>query len=213
MSTPETQRADLNDIGKPDNRTGPSQGGMWDLPPPHAVSSMPQLPGSDGFHLDAAVDFLEHSKQQRSNPIHAPSGVNGLISLSRPEGEGAPIGLARKHGAPPAMLSRTGDESLMVDSLFAPAESARNDSNLLTGLQGLSINNEGLGGGLWGTSNVGNGDGGGLESLSLPVGREHGADRKDESRLFAAVQPTLATHEHHPSQSRFAWGAPRDGHG
>jgi hypothetical protein len=207
MPTPETQRSVLNDSGKPDNRAGPSQGGMWDLSAPHPVSSMPQLPGSEGFHLDAAVDFLHHSnnKQQRPNPTHVPPGVNGLIGLPRPAGETAPIG--RKHSAPPAMSLRTGDESLMVDSLFAPAESGRNDSNILTGLQGLSISNEGLGGGMWGTSNVGNGDGGGLESLSLPVGRDQGADRKDESGLFAAVQPTLATHEHHPSQSRFAWGA------
>jgi hypothetical protein len=172
---------------------------------------MPQLPGSEGFHLDAAVDFLHHSKQQRSNPTHVRPGVNGVIGLSRPAGESAPIGC--KNSAPPAMSLRTGDESLMVDSLFAPAEIGRNDSNILTGLQGLSISNEGLGGGLWGTSNVGNGGVGGLENLSLPVGRDHGADRKDESGLFAAVQHNLATHEHHPSQSRFAWGAPRDGHG
>jgi hypothetical protein len=210
MSTPESQRSVLNDIGKPDNRVGPSQGGMWDLSQPNPVSSMPRLPGSDGFHLDAAVDFLQHSsKQQRSNSTHAPSSVNGLIGLSSPVGESAPIGPSRKHSAPSGMLPRTGEESLMVDSLFASAESGRNDSSILMGLQGLSINNEGLGGGMWGSSNVGNGDVGGLESLSLPVGREHGADRKDESGLFAAVQPT-ATHEHHPSQSRFAWGAPRD---
>jgi hypothetical protein len=210
MSTPESQRSVLNDIGKPDNRAGPSPGGMWDLTQPHPVSSIPQLPGSEGFHLDAAVDFLEHSKQQKTNSMQAPSGVNGLIGLSSPVGQAAPIGRSRRHGAQSGMLPRTGEESLMVDSLFAPAERGRNDSNILTGLQGLSINNEGLGGGMWGSSNVGNGDGGGVDTLSLPVGREHGADPKDESGLFTAVQPTLATHENHPSRSRFAWGAPLD---
>jgi hypothetical protein len=209
MSTPESQRSVLNDIGEPGNRSGPSPGGMWDLPSPHhgAESSMPQLPGSQGFRLDAAVDFLEHSKQQRSNSIPLPTGVNGLLGISGHGVESAPIGLVRKHSSPPEMLHRTGDESLMVDSLFAPAETGRNDSNILTGLQGLSISDEDLGGGLWGSSNAGNGDGG-LEILSLPVG-EHGDDREDQSGLFA----DLATHEQHPPQSRFAWGAPREGFG
>jgi hypothetical protein len=44
--------------------------------------------------------------------------------------------------------------------------------------------------------------------LSLLVG-EHGDDREDQSGLFT----DLATHEQHPPQSRFAWGAPREGFG
>lgn len=191
---------------EPGNRGGPAPGDMWGLSQPR-VGPEPSMPPQrpDGFRLDAAVDFLQHSNhQQQANTMPLPT--DGLMGLSQPV-EPRPIGGNRQPD--PSMLPR-GDE-FMVDSLFGPAKSSRNDPSLVTGLQGLSIRNEqGLGGGLWGGSNSGSSSG--LQGLSLPPDGQ-GTKLKEPSTLFATAPPTtVAANEHHPSQSRFAWGGSPEGH-
>jgi hypothetical protein len=203
MSGPETQRSAMNNVVKTDNKGASGPGGMWGLPPSRAGP----LPGQEGFRLDAAVEFLQHSQQPRTNsmPLSA-DGNNGFMGMLRP-GENAPSGgMHREQSAP--VLSPGRDESLMVDSLFAPAKNVRHDANLLTGLQGLSIENEGLGGGFWGSSTAGSNSG--LEGAPpLPAVGGGGMQRstlKEPSTLFSTAKPTPAANDHHPSQSRFAWG-------
>lgn len=94
------------------------------------------------------------------------------------------------------------DDSLMVDSLFGPSDGTSEEKNLLTGFQGLSFGDDGLGSDMW--------------SKNLTQTWEGETKSKGSSALFAAIQPNLNSNEHdmqHPSKSRFIWGTAGESHG
>ena len=86
----------------------------------------------------------------------------------------------------------------MVDSLFGPSKAIGEEKSLLTGFQGLSFGDDGLGSDMW--------------SKNLPQTWE--GETKGSSALFAAIQPNLGSHDmQHPSKSRFIWGASSESQG
>jgi hypothetical protein len=76
----------------------------------------------------------------------------------------------------------------MVDSLFRPADNAAAGSSLLTGLQGLSINNKEMLTSLWGTSSKPTGGRGLNGFLLLGVGLA----LEQDNPLFSMVNSSLA---------------------
>lgn len=161
----------------------------------NATSSGIRTPsGPDSFRLDAAVDFLEHSK------LHS-TMVVGTLSADVNEGL---IGLSHTPDIPQQSIAKQdqslsvqtgGDDAQMIDSLFGPALTV-NDPQLLTGLQGISLHDESTSIGLWGSSHNANDTG--LKSLLE-------APERDEPLVLAGMQQTLLAAER-KSQSRFAWG-------
>jgi len=165
--------------------------------------------GSDGFRLDAAVDFLEHSNHRPTAMPPTPasgSGMNDVIGLGG--SQNPPIGLPpRSAGASGPLISAQGrDDSQIVDSLFGPPQgTAGNESSLLAGLQGLSLGSEGMNStGLWGSSSTSNH--GSLKGLP-PIGGLAAPVAQENSSLF--TNTGLATDP--KSQSQFAWGESGNG--
>ena len=102
--------------------------------------------------------------------------------------------------APTSVLNSVRDDSLIVDSLFGPVGKSTATSDpqtILPGLQGLSINSDGLGGGMWGSS--------------LPGWNEPEAAKKSEpgqDALYGGTNQLHSTEDQlHPAQSRFNWGS------
>jgi len=192
------------------NGTGvhPSHPGQGQSGPQHSA---------DGFRLDAAVEFLQHSHPKPHRAASMPGGVNDVIGLpTSPPAVAAAvnnkpaIGIHRATSVPVSNLG--GDDSRMIDSLFGPPSNATpNDSSLLTGLQGLSIGKQDLsaGSGLWGSAAVGGDE---LKGLHLggvgdpaPTANAPGAS----SHLFQSAGSAAAPVNHHQqnqNQSRFGWG-------
>lgn len=151
------------------------------------------LHGSDSFHLDAAVEFLEHSTQHSTTISGVVRRKNEIVGFANPVGVEQSL-----CGQDPLIgFQKVRDDAQMVDSLFGPAGNVDNESSLLTGLQGLSLNVDGVSTGMWGSSNAT--EGGVLKGLATV-----GAPAND-AMLFARIQPTLSVTER-KSQSRFAWG-------
>lgn len=175
----------LNSFG---NATGGAPA-LWDGPrgPPSG-----QTHGPDGFRLDAAVDFLEHSKRPAPS-LPAGGSVNEAIGLVSPASTPR-NSIVNPQGnltvQAPLMNNPVRDDAQMVDSLFGPANSATAGSSLLTGLQGLSIHSKEASTGLWGTSNEPSDAG--LKGLPSLGG-------------LGPANPSLAATEQ-KTQSRFAWG-------
>lgn len=178
-----------------------------------------QQRGTDGFHLNAAVDFLQHS-QHRSTSIPptntAPgAGLNDVIGGLGSSGQKPPVGLppARGVSAPEPLISAQGrDDAQIIDSLFGPTQghAGNNGSSLLSGLQELSLGGEGANStGLWGATNTPN-DGGGLKGLPPIGGPAAGSATQPmgNSLLFANNGPAL---DPKTPQSRFAWGESSNG--
>merc|ERR1712216_627108 len=120
------------------------------------------------------------------------------------------VGIEGQVKGPGSLTIPVKNESLMVDSMFGPADNAvGNGNNLVTGFQGLDIGSETLreGGGLWGQSKVGDRSDG-IVSLRQ---NEDAVHQKETSPFFSAIQPTLEANEQHPPKSRFFWGASSDG--
>jgi hypothetical protein len=193
----DSQSAMLNNFGKPGKGSIPA---LWNGSGVHqgpVEGSRAQVShGSDGFRLDAAVEFLEHSKHHSTAVPGVVAGMNEIIGLPHP------VGVQRNVSArnPLIGFQKGRDDAQMVDSLFGPAGSAGNGASLLTGLEGLSINREGASTGLWGMSNAS--DGGSLKGLPSLGALAPGPD---DPLLFADSQPTMSATEW-KSQSRFAWG-------
>jgi len=114
---------------------------------------------SDGFRLDAAVDFLHHSSHSNSMPLAG--GVNETIGLPshpvQPQSDKPHGGaLERTLSAPNSMVTGLATDALMVDSLFGPSTSSTQESSLLSGLQGISLDkNTPESGGLWNSTPLG----------------------------------------------------------
>eukprot|EP00980_Cylindrotheca_fusiformis_P028954 scaffold22680_cov107-Cylindrotheca_fusiformis.AAC.23 len=122
--------------------------------------------------------------------------------------------LRNPKGTAAAPLGSGRDDSLMVDSLFAPIENAKSapeESNLLLGLNGLAIGNDAIGGGsksgggLWGPASLSPWE---TEKQSAETAASYDAV---ESTLLSGLEP-LHTQAHesthqHPAQSRFNWNA------
>jgi hypothetical protein len=197
-------------------------GGLWNpnsggpnyqntgVPP---ASRLPQ--GAEGHFMDA---------------LHrpAPSNSGGQRAGAMPLGfdMGLPVGgqtaqfAAHNRDPTPNVLESGRDDSRMIDSLFGPAGLAAGNTNsgnqqatsLLTGLNGLSLNGDGLGSGggsgLWGSS---------LSdwNSSKPEGAAvSDSSKKDpiQSSLLAGLQPLQSLppqdqQQHHPPQSRFNWSS------
>jgi hypothetical protein len=149
------------------------------------------------FRLDAAVEFLEHTKLADS--IGLPNGNVGItesLGVVSPS-HGRP--LHREMSAPDPLMSRLSrDDAQIVDILFGPPDTSVPGPSIVTGLQGLAINNERApASGLWEEHDLGSG----LKGLSSLGGL---GPESDSSLFYQGTQPSLTA----KSQSRFAWGEP-----
>ena len=174
---------------------------LWEKPigqTGFSASTVPNAgpPGSEGFHFDAAMEFLKHSKETLPSP--APGPVASLLrtqssplkSVGHPVSSPGPS--IRNHLSEPDAnnpLSSLGrDDSNMIDSLFGPTKVPGNESSLLAGLQGLSLESDK---GLW----------------SAP--RDQTASVLTETKpepLFPDAQAHHTAPDQRPLHSRFAWG-------
>jgi len=172
-------------------------------------------PSQSTLPFNAAVEFLEHSiqPQELAGPAHLNRHANEYLGLTNPmpaEQNAGAVGIEGQVKGPGSLTIPVKNESLMVDSMFGPADNAvGNGNNLVTGFQGLDIGSETLreGGGLWGQSKVGDRSDG-IVSLRQ---NEDAVHQKETSPFFSAIQPTLEANEQHPPKSRFFWGASSDG--
>ncbi|GKY91988.1 hypothetical protein MPSEU_000170400 [Mayamaea pseudoterrestris] len=167
----------------------PPPGESWSLN--HSAPRSPSHPltgrtSSDGFYLDAAVDFLQNSS---STNAHRDTTLPGIaLPPSR-------AGLHERTASAPTAYATTGgmaDESLIVDSLFGPLDNGGNGggSALLAGLQGLSLSKEPpADGGIWGSA-----------AVASHIG---GFETVEKGHVPAAE--LFDMHHQHPSQSRFGW--------
>lgn len=149
------------------------------------------------FRLDAAVEFLEHTKLADSIGLpNSNVGISGSLGVVSPL-HGRP--LHREMSAPDPLMSRpVRDDAQIVDILFGPSETGVTGPSIVTGLQGLDINNEQAPvSGLWEEHDLGSG----LKGLSSLGGL---GPESDNSLFFQGAQPSLTA----KSQSRFAWGDP-----
>jgi hypothetical protein len=151
--------------------------GLWNQPTRTQVTQE-----SDGFRLDAAVDFLQHSMETRVNSI--PEPVGSLLSTRSHTIGGGHVEV------PQSAPGR--DDSKMVDSFFGSV----NENLLLSNLQGLSLGGVESGKVLWGSTQGDN--------------RVRPAETaRAPSSLFDA-RPTYPPHDQHPTHSRFAWSESPD---
>jgi hypothetical protein len=146
-------------------------------------------------------------------PAHN-GGFGANINQNIPAASGLPLNLggnttvANSLTQPPNPVDAGGDADI-INSLFGPSGNSANassDQNLLSGFQGLGINNDELDGGLWGTSLPGLDRGSGLSNLG---GAKNG--NSGESSLLAGLhplgtQPDQQQQQQHASESRFHWG-------
>jgi hypothetical protein len=156
-----------------------------------------QLRRPDGIgHEQHGPDPRRETVDRRMNSGNVPLSLGlGLPAPGRSLGE-----MPEDVGGPVAPKAPGRDDSLMVDSLFGPSDGIIEEKNLLTGFQGLSFGDDGLGADMW--------------SNNLTNTWEGEKKSKGPSALFAAIQPNLDSNEHemqHPSKSRFIWGAAGDG--
>jgi hypothetical protein len=155
--------------------------GIWPVPSGPTVSQHYQSRGhtvSEGFHLDAAVEFLQHSTQPG---LSAPSAAPGGTTSS----SFANSGLS---GA---------DDSLIVDSLFGPSDNMSGASALLSGLQGLSIGKETHSNSdIWGSVPAPE-----QQYAAPPRGAWEG-----RTETAAPSPPLFEPSQPNASHSRFAWG-------
>ena len=102
----------------------------------------------------------------------------------------------------------------MIDDLFANLGNVGGangtDQNLLTGLNGLSINNDDLGassgGGLWGTSSLSDWNYGAANNGTTQSSKNNPID----GTLLSGLQsrnPVSQEASQHPTESRFAWNS------
>ena len=162
-------------------------GGLWEQQPsfPSAAPTTRQRRTArkdEGFRLDAAVDFLQHSREAQGTTTTTTSQMpESTISKILPAA-GVDSGIAGR------------DDSVMVDSLFGPTTkgSVVSGSPLLSGLRGLSLGSEKNP--LWGSS-------------AEATAGERFTEASPSSLFSEVVPPTssFATSEP-PSHSRFAWG-------
>jgi KH domain len=154
------------------------------------LNTMPQHLSTDGFHLDAAVDFLEHSKQLHTKPQSMVGDMNNIIGFSGPSAvHDQTIGSVHN---PILDYPKGRDDAQMVDSLFGPLTTPSSGDAILSGLQGLSLHRE-ESIGLWGSSDPLTNS----SSLQSP-----GSDRPLLFGERTATQPTAER----KSESRFVWG-------
>lgn len=181
--------------------------GLWNGITPQAAgvplpTLRPEGPGTvDSFRLDAAVDFLQSRSLGGIGPPSQPhqgigSDTIGLPNLSSDEKRR----LVQGPAVSTVLLQSTPDESQIVDSLFGPPSGCTTSEGglLMTGIQGLSLGKEPLGASLWEPDTLG---GDTLQGLS-----GFGSDERNHSQrshLFASHPMD----DHHPPQSRFAWGS------
>jgi KH domain len=189
------------------NLTGPLAGqtGHWNGA--GAQSSL-QLSSSsaavaDSFRFDAAVEFLQNTKSAPPSS-QLVGGHPRRISASLPQRDTALLGLpvGPKQVAPGYLSSSNPAhvDSQIVDSLFGPTPGPVSDeSMLLNGLQGLSLNKDYTQLGLWGepAQPV---DEKGLLGLGSYLTNDV---RGSPTDLNVGDAPGLNIH--HPPQSRFGW--------
>jgi hypothetical protein len=150
--------------------------------------------GSAGFHLDAAVEFLQNSNL---GPHYSPISSDADQNIGQSTGGS----VNPQRFGPSARGKRTPAhgkaESQMVDSFFGPNKQDIRDNRVLNGLSGLSVADKDVSTGLWG-----------VPIQALPsLGEVEGATINKSSALYAAIQPNLAnTKEQRPEHSRFNWG-------
>lgn len=186
----------------PGENAAPKQAhGLWNANPGYSDARLPPKLAAKGGYYDAKAN------PGKSVPLsdcgQAPAGQQPQAQFSSVSNTNAaaPLGSGR-------------DDSLMVDSLFAPlgntTQAPPPENNLLLGLNGLSIDNDGIGassgGGLWGRSSLSNWE-------TEKQNRSAAIANNDpiESALLTGLQPLHAqpqeSTQQHPAQSRFNWNA------
>jgi KH domain len=163
---------------------GFTQGGIGAAPSQHVSSA-------DNFHLNAAVEFLEHSQQLHPKPLSTIGDANGLMGLSVPSTNLSNQSLQNNQDN---LLSftRRQDDAQMVDSLFGPSTTPAGPSTMLSRLQGLSLNPNEASTGLWGSGDPL------VDSTLRPL-------ESAESLMFGSLSSPHPPTER-KSESRFLWG-------
>ena len=162
-----------------------------------------QKPNHGGYYVDDARNQNKQQQQRVSDPN--PLGFNlGQTAASSASAEVQNSTVPSLDSNP--LPRQSGDDSKMVDSLFAPAVDANQPETLLGGFNGLAITGDQIGGstGLWGTS--------GISSTWEPAKRVSVQDKDTEgtnSDLLSGLPPLhLPDDQHqHPPQSRFNWSS------
>lgn len=187
------------------NLTGPlaSQTGRWNGagPQPSVQLSSSSAAVADGFRFDAAVEFLQNSKATQSSS-QLVGGHPSRISASLTQRETPLLGVGQKQVAPgySPSLNPAHVDSQIVDSLFGPTTGPVNDeSMLLNGLQGLTLNKDYSQLGLWGAPPQPVDEKGLLGLGSYLTGDV----QSSPADLNLGDAPALNVH--HPPQSRFGW--------
>jgi hypothetical protein len=185
--------------------TGPlaNQTGRWNGAVPQASVQLSSSSAAvaDGFRFDAAVEFLQNSKATPSSSQLV--GVHpSRISASLSQRETPLLGLGQKEVAPGYLPSSNPAhvDSQIVDSLFGPTTGPVHDETmLLNGLQGLTLNKDYAHLGLWGAP-AQPVDEKGLLGLGSYL---TGDVQSSPADLNLGDAPALNVH--HPPQSRFGW--------
>jgi hypothetical protein len=212
MNPPSGGYPDHSGQGFPSYPHGPlvtDQAGHWNgiasQPPGSALASLEHPSSSprpsDGFHFDAAVDFLQSTSPSPSASLPTPE--NPVLRPSvPPQGDERIIGLNPKPVLSGFLSSSAApDDSHIVDSLFGPSTGAGTEGSvLLNGLSGLSINPGLSGSGLWGDApSI-------VEEKALSgLGSILPSDMPRSSPANLDFGVGQAVDIHHPPQSRFGW--------
>ena len=158
---------------------------------------------SPGFGPTSIGLSSGHNLQSNRSGLDSSMGYPNpqTIPSQQPLPSSNPLSLAANttsNFAPPGLTKN--DDSRMIDSLFggggtAPSSNANATNTLLSGLNGLSLPNEGDArnqSGLWGATNL-------TESW-----REGGSDNPNMGNIFS--NDSNNQNQGHPQQSRFNWG-------
>jgi hypothetical protein len=197
-------------FGNKDGNAVNAQTSLWERA--SAPAERPRTSEPEGFHLEAAVDFLEHS-EHRSNvmPSATASGsLNNVLGFGVGQNHSIGLPVQGTSARAPLMSAHGRDDAQIIESLFGPAPGAapQHVPSLLSDLHGLSldgsrrINNTGL----WNSAETTCND---ASKGLLPIGGDAVPQQglSGESLLFAGNGLAAVS----KSQSRFAWGEPGNG--